>query len=90
MRSGVGSALLKHCTRIADAAHLPVILESTQVAVSLYVKHGFQTVKRCRLEYMGPHDVVEWPVMVREPTGGYIEGGEAGENEVEVESLAND
>ena len=46
--------------------------------------------KRCGLEYASKDDVIEWPVMVKEPVGGYVEGGEAGEGVVEVESLASD
>jgi predicted N-acetyltransferase YhbS len=89
-RSGIGSVLLKHIIDLANAAHLPLILESTQIAKPLYAKNGFEVVKHSRIEGRGPEDVVEWPVMVREPVGGYVQGGEAGEGTVEVESLASD
>ena len=81
---------MKRCTRLADAAHIPIILESTPMAIALYERHGFKTVRTSKIVYMGPEDVVEWPVMVREPIGGYVEGGEAGETDVDVDSLASD
>lgn len=64
-RRGVGAALLAHCTALADAAGVPMLLESSQVGRALYASRGFERVRMSRMEYGGA--VASWPVMVREP-----------------------
>ncbi|KAI5115838.1 hypothetical protein M0805_009601 [Coniferiporia weirii] len=64
-RRGVGSALLAHCTALADAAHMPLYLEATGPGAPLYAVRGFETISVLRLEYRD--EIIELPIMVREP-----------------------
>ncbi|KAI5122867.1 hypothetical protein M0805_003160, partial [Coniferiporia weirii] len=66
-RRGIGSALLKHCFALADAAGVPIYLEASQAGAPLYTAHGFETIRTLQVEYAG--EVVKLPVMVREPVG---------------------
>ncbi|KAH8116691.1 hypothetical protein DFH11DRAFT_1505314 [Phellopilus nigrolimitatus] len=60
----VGASLLAHCIALADAARLPLLLESSPSGTPLYMRFGFTEVYRSRVEYRG--EVFEWPVMMRE------------------------
>ena len=52
---GVGSALLKHGTRLCDDAHLPAYLESSsELNVPLYQRHGFEVIHEQPLVGDGP------------------------------------
>lgn len=58
---GIGSALLKHGTRLCDAARLPAYLESSNEAnVPLYQRHGFEIVDTERLPGDGPRVWFMW------------------------------
>ncbi|EJD07790.1 uncharacterized protein FOMMEDRAFT_25068 [Fomitiporia mediterranea MF3/22] len=52
---GVGSALLKQCFTITDAANRPVFLESTTAGYPLYVARGFVEIDRLDWTYAGPN-----------------------------------
>ncbi len=57
---GVGSALLKTGTRLADEAGMPAYLESSaERNVALYERHGFEVVKEVSLPRGGP---TIWPM----------------------------
>ncbi|KAI5122865.1 hypothetical protein M0805_003158 [Coniferiporia weirii] len=82
-RRGVGSALLRHCFALTDAANTPIYLEASQVGAPLYASLGFRTIRTLRIEYKG--EVVEAPVMVREPGGVDVDEGTAGSRDEESE-----
>ncbi|KAI5116833.1 hypothetical protein M0805_008569 [Coniferiporia weirii] len=64
-RRGIGSALLAQCSAVADATNTAIYLEASAEGVPLYTSHGFRTIRTVRIEYKD--EVVEMPVMVREP-----------------------
>ena len=59
--SGIGSALLKHGTRICDQARMPAYLESSNEAnLSLYQRHGFEVIATEPLPGSGPRVWFMW------------------------------
>ncbi|KAI5116832.1 hypothetical protein M0805_008568 [Coniferiporia weirii] len=66
-RRGVGSALLAHCIALADTRQVPLYLEASRAGAPLYAARGFKMLRMLRVEYKD--EVIELPVMVREPTG---------------------
>ena len=64
-RTGIGSALLRHCLAIVDGAGTPAYLESTNPRnITLYERHGFRSIGEIALEG-GPPVTPMW----REPGG---------------------
>jgi ribosomal protein S18 acetylase RimI-like enzyme len=58
---GVGSALLKHGTRICDEQHMPAYLESSNERnVPLYLRHGFEIIAEENLPGDGPRAWFMW------------------------------
>jgi len=58
---GVGSALMKHGTRLADEAGLPAYLESSNsLNVPLYERHGFETQAEEDVANGGPRAWFMW------------------------------
>jgi N-acetylglutamate synthase-like GNAT family acetyltransferase len=62
---GIGSALLAHCTELANKQGIPILIESTQAGLDFYKNRGFKDVKVCELEYKG--ETIRWPMMLKEP-----------------------
>ena len=61
---GIGSALLKHGTRICDEQGMPAYLESSnELNVPLYQRHGFEIIHQQTLPGKGPTAWFMW----REP-----------------------
>ena len=58
---GVGSALIKHGTRVADEQHMPAYLESSnELNVPLYQRHGFEVISQEALPGDGPRVWFMW------------------------------
>ncbi|KAI5122823.1 hypothetical protein M0805_003118 [Coniferiporia weirii] len=87
-RRGVGSALLVHCSDLADAAHVPLYLEASSAGAPLYTARGFRTLQTLRLEYKG--EVILIPAMAREPAGEPAPPPNAHVAEVDTASAAAD
>lgn len=74
---GIGGELLATLTDLADKLNLPVYLESTPRAASLYGRHGFQTLNRRithTAEDLGTDSDVEIPLMLRMPVPSSTNG----------------
>jgi len=58
---GVGSALLKHGTRLCDEQAMPAYLESSnELNVPLYQRHGFEVIAQAPVGTGGPHAWFMW------------------------------
>ena len=66
-RKGVGRKLLQWCTRLADAAHIPIALYASPKGANLYRSVGFQELAMSVVEYNGVK--LEDPFMMRWPHG---------------------
>ncbi|KAL5483609.1 hypothetical protein ACEPAI_8841 [Sanghuangporus weigelae] len=64
-RRGVGSALLAHCTSVADAQGVPMMVESSPSGHRLYQNHEFMDVDLIDFTFAGERIVM--PCMVRQP-----------------------
>ena len=58
---GVGSALLKHGTRLCDEQAMPAYLESSnELNVPLYLRHGFEVIAHAPVGTEGPRAWFMW------------------------------
>lgn len=58
---GIGSALIKQGTRLADEQHMPAYLESSsELNLPLYLRHGFEVIAEEGLPGAGPRVWFMW------------------------------